>query len=409
MRKMKRWSALLCAVLMVATLLPMQAWAAETDNGNSAGEEAITHETSSYSYTFINPLLPPSGDDIALFSNGTDYAVLASSVGFPSFNTIQEAADYARSEFKKHDYLAAFMDIPVDFETIPQEQWDTVCKEIGSQIFEEMIRHDPQDPTGGDYLLYHCYGIRCFASTPEEGICRVVLQTGGFLSSMAQEDEATKEADKIIQSLHLDGMSEYEKLRAIYDWLCKNVKYDNSTPGSETEMLLQHSAYAALVKHTAVCQGYATAFYRLALMAGLNARMVTGTGAGEPHGWNIVKIDGKWYYVDATWDAGVAEENWRFFLCAQLEQHELDEYGKAVVAQYDLSPIDFSAKAGDLNGSEGVDVTDVAMLYTYLVTGSTGESTLTKEAFLCVADVNGDETVDVYDLQLLYETVCNGR
>ena len=409
MRKMKRWAALLCAVLMAVTLWPMQAWAAETDGGSAAvTEDRLVSVPPSYSYTFINPLLPPSGDDIALFSNGTDYAVLTSDVGFPSFNTIQEAADYARSEFKKHDYLAAFMEIPVDFETIPQEQWDTVCKEIGSQIFEEMIRHDPQDPTGGDYLLYHCYGIRCFASTPKEGICRVVLQTGDFLSSMAQEDEAAKAANEIIQSLHLDGMSEYEKLRAIYDWLCKNVKYDNSTPGSETEMLLQHSAYAALVKHTAVCQGYATAFYRLALMAGLNARVVTGTGAGEPHGWNIVQLDGKWYYVDATWDAGVAEENWRFFLRAQLDWHELDEYGKAVVAQYALSPIDFSVKIGDLNGSEGVDVTDVAMLYTYLVTGSIGESTLTKDAFLCVADMNGDDAIDVYDLQLLYETVCNG-
>ena len=408
MRKMKRWAALLCAVLMAVTLWPMQAWAAETDGGSAAvTEEPIVSVTPSYSYTFINPLLPPRGGDIALFGSGRDCAVLTSSAGFPSFNTVQEAADYARAEFKKHDYLAAFMEIPVDWETISEEQWSTVCKEIGRQILEEMIRHDPQDPTGGDYLLYHCYGIGCYA-TAQQGVCRVVLQTRDFLSNTAQEAAVTKEAEKIIRDLRLDGMSEHEKLRAIYGWLCKNVKYDNSTPANETEMLLQHSAYAALVKHTAVCQGYATAFYRLALMAGLNARMVTGTGAGEPHGWNIVQLDGKWYYVDATWDAGVKEENWRFFLRAQLEQHELDEQGKAVVAQYDLSPIDFSVKIGDLNGSEGVDVTDVAMLYTYLVTGSTGESALTKEAFLCVADMNGDETVDVYDLQLLYETVCNG-
>ena len=409
MRKItKRLTALLCAVLMAVTLLPARVWAADTDGDSAAvTEEPIVSVMPFYSYTFINPLLPPSGDDIALFSNGTDYAVLASDIGFPSFNTIQEAADYARSEFKKHDYLAAFMEIPVDFETIPQEQWDTVCKEIGSQIFEEMIRHDPQDPTGGDYLLYHCYGIRCFASTPKEGICRVVLQTGDFLSSMAQEEEATKAANEIIQSLHLDGMSEYEKLRAIYGWLCKNVTYDRSTPGSETEMLLQHSAYAALVKHTAVCQGYATAFYRLALMAGLDARVVTGTGDGELHGWNIVKIDGKWYYVDATWDAGVAEKDWRFFLHARLERHELDEQGKAVAAQYGLLT-DFTVKIGDLNGSEDVDVTDVAMLYTYLVTGSTGENALSNRSFQYAADVNGDDAIDVYDLQLLYEMVCNG-
>lgn len=406
MRKMKRWAALLCAVLMAVTLLPTQVWAADMDNGSSAWEGAITRETPSYSYTFINPLLPPRSGDIALFGSGTDYAVLASDVGFPVFHTVQEAADYARSEFKKHDYLAAFMEIPMDWESIPQEQWDAICKEIGSQIVEEMIRHDPQDPTGGDYLLYHCYGIGFYAAA-QQGVCRVVLRTSDYLSSTAQENEATKAANKIIRSLHLDGMSDREKLRAIYGWLCKNVTYDNSTPANMTEMLLQHSAYAALVKHTAVCQGYATAFYRLALMVGLDARVVTGTGDGEPHGWNIVKIDGKWYYVDATWDAGVAEKDWRFFLRDRLERHELDEQGKAVAAEYDLLT-DFTVKIGDLNGSEGVDVTDVAMLYTYLVTGSTGENALSSRSFQYAADVNGDDAIDIYDLQLLYEMVCNG-
>ena len=408
MRKIKKWAALLCAVLMAVALLPAQVWAVEGSDGSAVGEEKIIQKIPSYSYTYINPLLP-RGDDIALFNSGTDYAVLASDIGFPSFNTVQEAADYARAEFKKHDYLAAFVEIPVDFETVPQEQWSAVCKEIGSQILEEMIRHDPQDPTGGDYLLYHCYGIGYYASTPEKGICRVVLQTSDYLSSAEQEEAVTEEANKIIRSLHLDGLSDHEKIRAIYGWLCKNVKYDNSTPTNETEMLLQHSAYAALVKHTAVCQGYATAFYRLALMAGLDARVVTGTGDGVPHGWNIVKQDGKWYYVDATWDAGVAEKDWRFFLRAQLERHELDEKGKAVAAQYGLLT-DFSVKVGDLNGSGSVDVTDVAMLYAYLVTGDTGgESTLNGGAFQYATDSNGDGSINVYDLQLLYESVCGIR
>ena len=504
MRKMKRWAALLCAVLMAVTLWPMQAWAAETDGGSAAvTEDRLVSVPPSYSYTFINPLLPPSGDDIALFSNGTDYAVLASDVGFPFFDTMQEAADYARSEFKKHDYLAAFMEIPVDFETIPQEQWDTVCKEIGSQIFEEMIRHDPQDPTGGDYLLYHCYGIRCFASTPKEGICRVVLQTGDFLSSMAQENEATKEADIIIKDLHLNGLSDHEKIRAIYAWLCENVSYDNSTPANETEMLLQHSAYAALVKHTAVCQGYATAFYRLALMAGLNARVVTGTGAGEPHGWNIVKIDGKWYYVDATWDdpvyngsddpyspyhsyfnittamlqedhtpsdipynvplenctatdafyykvndtivsttdSGLVEKvaellqrnGGRVYLyvtdndpaeainmwyndnihaiCTAIQAETCafgtSSFGREIVLWF---AGEFLSKTpGELNGSSGIDIRDVELLYQYLTTGRpTITSVMTEAQFLDNADVNRDTIIDVYDLQLLYETVCNG-
>lgn len=116
--------------------------------------------------------------------------------------------------------------------------------------------------------------------------------------------------------------------------------------------------------------------------------------------------------MDSTWDSEVEPNLWQYFLVVNPadEDHLLDEWGANVVSLYPMSPSDYRKLAvkGDVNGNGGVDVTDVAMLYTYLVTGSTSGSALSNEAFLYTADVNGDETVDVYDLQLLYETVCNG-
>lgn len=46
MRKMKRWAALLCAVLMAVTLLPTQVWATDgTDGGSAAAlEELIVND-----------------------------------------------------------------------------------------------------------------------------------------------------------------------------------------------------------------------------------------------------------------------------------------------------------------------------------------------------------------------------
>lgn len=44
-----------------------------------------------------------------------------------------------------------------------------------------------------------------------------------------------------------------------------------------------------MINKTAVCQGYASLFYRLALDAGVDTRVISGE-AGGPHAWNIVKL-----------------------------------------------------------------------------------------------------------------------
>ena len=68
-----------------------------------------------------------------------------------------------------------------------------------------------------------------------------------------------------------------------------------------------------------------------------------------------------------------------------------------------------SKTPGELNGSSGLDILDVELLYQYLTTGSpTITSVMTEAQFLDNADVNRDTIIDVYDLQLLYEMVCNG-
>ena len=50
-----------------------------------------------------------------------------------------------------------------------------------------------------------------------------------------------------------------------------------------------------------VCAGYAFALQYLLMRAGIQSYYVVGY-AGENHAWNLAKIDGEWYYVDATWD-----------------------------------------------------------------------------------------------------------
>ena len=61
-----------------------------------------------------------------------------------------------------------------------------------------------------------------------------------------------------------------------------------------------------------------------------------------------------------------------------------------------------SASVGDVNGTDGIDITDVNCLYAYLITGEQGGS-LSEEQFQAAADLNKDDQIDIYDLQILYE------
>lgn len=112
-----------------------------------------------------------------------------------------------------------------------------------------------------------------------------------------------RKADLVVGQIITKDMTEYDKAKAIHDWLVKNVEYDRSSPINEAS----YTADGVFDNHVAVCDGYAKAFLVLAERSGLEALRVTGTavngsGSTENHAWNQVKIDGKWYNVDVTWD-----------------------------------------------------------------------------------------------------------
>lgn len=153
----------------------------------------------------------------------------------------------------------------------------------------------------------------------------------------------------------------------------------------------------------AVSQGYALLLFRLALAAGVDVRVVSGSVNAESHGWDLVKLGVRWYQADAAWDAGAQVH--RHYLKASLSNHQPDGESAAVMGQHFLSPTDFTVKIGELNGSGGIDSTDVQLLYDYLVTGKASGG-LSAADFRKAADINGDGAIDVYDLQLLYESVC---
>ena len=120
------------------------------------------------------------------------------------------------------------------------------------------------------------------------------------------------------------GMSEREKVKAIHDYLIYHANYVNNGDYESAENWA-YGATGVLQHGEGVCQSYALAFYMMARAAGLECHYVTGTtvnsaGSGVGHAWNRVKVDGKWYYIDCTWDdpVGGGHERYKYYLSETL-------------------------------------------------------------------------------------------
>lgn len=112
---------------------------------------------------------------------------------------------------------------------------------------------------------------------------------------------------ELIGRLISEGMSDYEKEWTIYSWLVNRVAYDyRHQDAFQTTPRDSFRPYGALVNGTAVCLGYATTFQLFMDLLGIECITVVGAAfnSTSDHAWNMVRLNGEWYCVDATWDLG---------------------------------------------------------------------------------------------------------
>lgn len=125
--------------------------------------------------------------------------------------------------------------------------------------------------------------------------------------------EADKKADAIIKKVIKPTYTDFEKVKALHDYLVLNTQYDYKNYLKKTVPANSYNAYGALVKNVAVCDGYTRAMILLLDKVGIENHYVTGKVKGGNHSWNMVKIDGKYYHLDATWNDPVPNQPNRVF------------------------------------------------------------------------------------------------
>lgn len=114
------------------------------------------------------------------------------------------------------------------------------------------------------------------------------------------QSEIDTEVNKILAMI-TDDMTDYDKVKLFNDVLASSVVYDETAANCR-------DIYGVFVDKKAICGGYSKAFSYLCSKAGIETATVTGDADGQPHMWNKVRIDGKWYNIDVTYAVSSASE-----------------------------------------------------------------------------------------------------
>ena len=349
-RVTKSVTALLLALVLSLTLLPAQALAADTApaqttyigsyvNPAYAGKIGIPRRQSTLSVQTAQITQPKKA--------GTVYTKEAAA-----------AADLRKQMVSRSEAMSVTLrSDSKDVETIALNLWNLA------------MDHVEGSGTTGDYLRWQFAAMSCsvagesldsgyrytFTYVPDTRYSDTI-----WFTTAAQEAALTNYIrNTVLPQLSLSGKTTYQKVQAIYNWITANVKYDYSHLSDPT-YLTQYTAYAAAVQKKAVCQGYANLFYRLANDAGIDCRIITGKaynrdGAAD-HAWNIVRMaDGKYYCLDATWDAGSSPAEYQYFLkgltnFSRDHQAETDKLNTPYWTQYEsrTSAADYKASSTQL-------------------------------------------------------------
>lgn len=88
--------------------------------------------------------------------------------------------------------------------------------------------------------------------------------------------------------------SDYDKVKYVFETLVERVDYNSEAENNQ-------NIISVFLNGETVCQGYACATQYLLDLLGVQSAIVTGKADGEAHAWNLVNMDGEYYYVDTTW------------------------------------------------------------------------------------------------------------
>lgn len=176
----------------------------------------------------------------------------------------------------------------------------------------------------GNKRIFPFENSRSCETSIDGSICRIKIEisyTQGckiFMSILNSENiEKLSETDQMvfdkIKDIHNKItnplMDSLQKEKTIHDYLISTSKYDHENFLKDTIPAVSYTPYGLLYNHIAVCQAYSETFMIFMILSNIECHMVVGKAIvdgfvriNDSHAWNIVKIKGRYYHVDVTFD-----------------------------------------------------------------------------------------------------------
>ncbi len=229
---------------------------------------------------------------------------------------VEEVVNNVRQNIELRQQMS-LLSLPKDVESISKGKYayETLSKEdkiIYDQMLDAIMNYEEEvtlSASDSDDLedIFNCikadYGglfwVDSFRYTQYQrnGETELMSFSPNYTMTSDKRDKTQKKIDrqvkKYIKGIKADA-ADYEKVRSIYKKLIQKVDYNLKAENN------QNIISVFLGKET-VCQGYASATQYLMDQLDIPCVIVTGTAKGGPHAWNLVQLDGEWYYLDVTW------------------------------------------------------------------------------------------------------------
>ena len=221
----------------------------------------------------------------------------------------------------------------------------------------------------------------------DDGKCIYPMVYDAFASE-SERKKATAELKAALSEYETEAAakkSDYEKVKAIHDKICKDISYNydafNHTVSEEQSF--SQSAYSALIKKSTVCAGYAEVFAMVCNKLGIDAIVESG----KDHAWNRVALDDIWYLIDCTWDdldnKNEHELYYKYFLRSQAkvlenDQESMHDTERDLVSYMPSCTMDCSPSEDLLTPGSLSEITEIAEKP--VLTDSNGSFTLASES-----------------------------
>lgn len=117
--------------------------------------------------------------------------------------------------------------------------------------------------------------------------------TMSYKKRKKMQEQIDAEVERILSGISPTD-SDYNKAKYVFEHLIEEVDYDRNAKNNQ-------NIISTFLDKKTVCQGYASATLYLLNQLNIKGVIVTGSANGEAHAWNMVMLDGEYYFMDTTW------------------------------------------------------------------------------------------------------------